>query len=199
MTASYPTAIKSFTTKVDGTSAILAADINGAQDEAVAIETALGVSPFTIDDSVTATASPTSIANYLDMVANRVKAISGGANWYTAPATSIEAFDTGWSWTAPTLLNSWADYGNGYNPAGYYKDSFNIVHLRGMVKSGAVATNIFVLPTGYRPALLTMFLTLATDAYSRIDVYSDGSVYVNYLGGASTYVSLDKIMFPTAS
>ena len=42
MAASYPTSIKSFTTKVDDVDDVMAVDINGLQDEVVAIETALG-------------------------------------------------------------------------------------------------------------------------------------------------------------
>ena len=43
MTASFPTSIKSYTTKVDGVDYPLAAHINSPQEEIVAIETALGV------------------------------------------------------------------------------------------------------------------------------------------------------------
>ena len=44
MAASYPTSIKSFTTKVDDVDDVMAVDINDVQDEIVAIETALGAS-----------------------------------------------------------------------------------------------------------------------------------------------------------
>ncbi len=45
MAASYPTSIKSFTTKVDGVTDILAEHINSPQEEIVAIQTELGVDP----------------------------------------------------------------------------------------------------------------------------------------------------------
>ncbi len=45
--ASYPTSVKSFTTKVDNVDDVMAADINGLQDEVVAVETALGVGKST--------------------------------------------------------------------------------------------------------------------------------------------------------
>lgn len=45
MAASYPTAIKSFTTKVDGVTDILAEHINSPQEEIVAIQTELGTDP----------------------------------------------------------------------------------------------------------------------------------------------------------
>jgi hypothetical protein len=44
MAASYPSSIKSFTTKVDNVDDVMAADVNSIQDEVVAIETALGAS-----------------------------------------------------------------------------------------------------------------------------------------------------------
>lgn len=43
MAASYPTSIKSFTTKQDNIDDVLAEHVNSLQDEVVAIETALGV------------------------------------------------------------------------------------------------------------------------------------------------------------
>jgi hypothetical protein len=41
--SSYPSSIKSFTTKVDNVDDVMAADVNDLQAEVVAIETALGV------------------------------------------------------------------------------------------------------------------------------------------------------------
>jgi hypothetical protein len=45
--ASYPNSLKSFSTKVDNVDDVMAEDINGLQDEVVAIETALGVGKST--------------------------------------------------------------------------------------------------------------------------------------------------------
>ena len=42
MTASYPTTVKSFTTKVDFTDTVLAAHVNSLQEEVVALQTELG-------------------------------------------------------------------------------------------------------------------------------------------------------------
>lgn len=46
-TASYPTSVKSFTTKVDNVDDVEAEHVNSLQDEVVAIETALGVGKAT--------------------------------------------------------------------------------------------------------------------------------------------------------
>lgn len=88
------------------------------------------------------------------------------------------------TWIAPTLLNSWVNYGIGWAPAGYYKDVFGRVHFRGLIENGSTAfpTALFVLPAGYRPPGHVMFnqrisnATQTADAAGRIDVNSDGTV-----------------------
>lgn len=58
-------------------------------------------------------------------------------------------------YAAPTFANSWANLNAAlYSPAGYYKDPYNRVYLRGALTkaSGAVALSVFTLPVGYRPA-----------------------------------------------
>lgn len=56
------------------------------------------------------------------------------------------------TWTAPTLINSWVLDGTaGNTPAGYLKDRFGFVHLRGRIKSGASGAIALVLPAGSRP------------------------------------------------
>lgn len=100
-------------------------------------------------------------------------------------------------WTAPTLLNSWVYYGSPYNPPGYYKDSFGIVHLRGLVKSGTMTNAIFTLPAGYRPANRQMNAAASfvstTDAYGRIDVDNAGNVLP--MAGSNAFISMDNITF----
>ncbi|MCP4710447.1 MAG: hypothetical protein GY869_17630 [Planctomycetes bacterium] len=56
------------------------------------------------------------------------------------------------SWQTPAFQNSWINYGSGYNPAQYFKDSMGIVHLRGLVKNVTLGQTVFTLPAGYRPA-----------------------------------------------
>jgi len=52
--------------------------------EIIGIETELGVNPKSIDDTVVPGASPSSVANYLDMLANILKTFRGAANWYSS-------------------------------------------------------------------------------------------------------------------
>lgn len=61
MAASYPSNVKSFSTKIDFTDVVIAEHVNSLQEEVVAVETALGTSPATSSgwvgtfDSVTTT------------------------------------------------------------------------------------------------------------------------------------------------
>ena len=108
------------------------------------------------------------------------------------------------TWIAPTLLNSWANYGGGYNNAGYMKDALGFVHLRGLIKNGNIAT-IFNLPSGYRPVGQCLFFapcnhTPTPPVSARIDIIpSTGAVnLVSYETlGNNAWVSLDGIMFAT--
>jgi len=104
-------------------------------------------------------------------------------------------------WVAPSLLNSWADYGggSGYCPTGYCKDGTGFVHIRGIVTSGTASNNIFVLPTGYRPAYREVFPSISytspTGVYvaAQVDVLADGSVYPVYV--SNVYTTLSGITF----
>lgn len=103
------------------------------------------------------------------------------------------------TWAAPTLINSWANFGSPHSPAGYLVDALGFVHLRGLIKSGTAGSNAFVLPTGYQPANEVIIAVMANNgaATGYLAVQTDGTVQVNgsWAGGA-TDVSLD-CSFPT--
>lgn len=113
------------------------------------------------------------------------------------------------SWIAPTLQNSWTNYSSISNQAGYYRDQFGIVHLRGLITGGTttVNTTLFTLPSGYRPAYNQLFVTRASNASktaegaARVDVWSNGEVKI-VTGdvasfGTGAWVSLDGLHFST--
>jgi hypothetical protein len=79
-------------THADGASikAVYAAGyFNQLKKAIVATQTELGAAPKTIDDTVSPGASPSSVANYIDMVANILKTITGAANWYSSAVAAI--------------------------------------------------------------------------------------------------------------
>lgn len=96
-------------------------------------------------------------------------------------------------WIAPALLNSWANFGGSFNPAGYYRDASGVVRLRGVVKTGAVGTVIFTLPAGFRPINTELMPVVSNSAFGLVQVGSNGDVTA--AGGSSTWFSLDGITF----
>lgn len=78
-------------------------------------------------------------------------------DWADPPAGGSTEIGPG-EWQTPTLLNGWANAGANYEEAAYRKDSFGIVHFRGIItgETETVGTVLFTLPEGYRPAETTL-------------------------------------------
>ena len=102
------------------------------------------------------------------------------------------------NWHAVTFMDGWQNYSSQYNPAGYFKDSVGMVHLRGLVKGGAVGNKtIFVLPVGYRPQKRELHVVCTNPNVSgRADITTDGRVVP--LAGNAGWLSLDGITFRAA-
>lgn len=94
---------------------------------------------------------------------------------------------------APTLLNSWVNYGGGAAAAGYWKDSMQMVTIKGMVKSGTIGATIFTLPSGYRPIAPVYFVLDSNGAFG--EAYVDASGNVAVVIGSNAYVHLNNISF----
>ena len=100
----------------------------------------------------------------------------------------------GGSWTVPTLVNGWVNYGNGCSPAGYCKDGQGFVHLRGLIANGT-ANTIFTLPPGLRPTYRQLLTTTSKSTLARVDIFADGTVIsIIY---SSEWLSLDGLTFAT--
>jgi hypothetical protein len=66
--------------------------------------------------------------------------------WHMVGAPGEPGFENGWANAPPALPLT-------FEGAGFYKDHEGVVHLKGLIKSGASGGGIiFHLPTGYRPA-----------------------------------------------
>jgi hypothetical protein len=115
------------------------------------------------------------------------------------PWTAVAAYGT--SQPDSVFLNSWANYGGGFMTAGYYKDPFGVVHLRGTVSgtSPGAFLNMYLLPAAYRPSSNLWFASGATNLHCRITVASTGYVFMEAADSATPwdYVSLDGITFDT--
>ncbi len=97
------------------------------------------------------------------------------------------------TFTAPTLLNSWVNFGSSYVDAGYLKDQFGFVRLRGVVKSGTVTAIIFQLPAGYRPSKDIFKAVSSNGAFGLVTIDSAGNVIAS--SGSNSWFSLDEISF----
>lgn len=96
------------------------------------------------------------------------------------------------SYTAPSLLNSWTNLGGSEEVAGYYKDSCGVVRIKGTLAGGTTtaATNLFVLPAGYRPLATQRFAVDSNGSYASIAVAANGAVYI-VTCPSSTSLSID--------
>jgi hypothetical protein len=108
------------------------------------------------------------------------------------------------SFLAPSLLNSWTNYGSGIQTAGYMIDALGFVHLRGSIAPGTTSdgTNLFQLPLGFRPASRLIFQCNAASgsnngSSARVDVYANGNAQIFGYPSGGIIVSLDGIVFPT--
>lgn len=109
----------------------------------------------------------------------------------------VNALDTsGGGYVAPTLLNGWANFGLGYNPAGYMLDGLGFVHLRGLIKLGGMHSPAFQLPPGCRPAFAEYMATIAGNAFASVTTTAAGDVIP--WDGVNTWFSLDGITFKAA-
>lgn len=97
----------------------------------------------------------------------------------------------------PGFQNSWVNFGSGWRNAGFWRDPFGMVYLRGLIKSGTVGSAAFTLPPGFRPAVSETFPTLSNGALGRVSVYTDGTV-VPETPSNNTYVSLSGIFVRTS-
>lgn len=122
----------------------------------------------------------------------------GNGSGTNTKVSASEAERTAWnakltaaskSWTAPTLLNSWINYGGDEDTARYTKDSDGFVHLRGNVKLGAAAALVFTFPAGYRPAKAIRIPISGNAKFGEMTILPNGEVYFN-AGIDGTYVSL---------
>lgn len=93
--------------------------------------------------------------------------------------------------TAPALLNGFADTGGGYAGAGYRKDGRGIVHLRGMIQAGADNT-AFNLPVGYRPSDRISFPIVGVTGATvgKVDIFNSGDVVITRASGTADISSV---------
>lgn len=99
--------------------------------------------------------------------------------WHIVGAAGEPAFQNGWVW-----------YGAGWSVPAFRRVG-EIVYVKGAVKSGTVATNIFQLPSGFRPKENSYYAitasppvtagalngTLLVDSSGQLNAYNGGNTY----------------------
>jgi hypothetical protein len=101
-------------------------------------------------------------------------------------------------WYTPTFTNSWVAFGNaGYQNPQYRRNSMGRVEMRGLMKSGTVNTQAFLLPAGFRPVNGEIFITGASGGVADLRVFASGEVRVSgyFAGGTNGSVSLGGVTF----
>lgn len=104
------------------------------------------------------------------------------------------------TWQAPTLLNSWVDYGGTFAPSGYRKLPSGEVLLRGLIKNGTgtAGTVLCTLPVGYRPSYQLIFNCISSgNVVARVDVNTNGDVTIQYIS-STAWLSLNGMIFMSA-
>lgn len=102
----------------------------------------------------------------------------------------------GETWTALSFNTGWGNLSGAYN-ALKYKKAGDLVMVRGLVvrSSGSSAT-IATLPSGYRPATEHIFVVASASVYGEVRITTGGAINLQ-IGAATTWVSLDNIVFST--
>lgn len=109
----------------------------------------------------------------------------------------INIGDTG----APAWQGGCSNYGYGFDPTGFWKDSGGVVYLRGLVAGANTGDVIFTLPLGFRPdaSYTHIFMTINNDSIGRVDVQANGYVLCANLVGGAGWISLNGISFRAES
>lgn len=144
-----------------------------------------------VEGSTVATKNVLALDSYAPVKGDKVLIVSigdTGANLIILGSISGKR-----EWITPAYQNSWTRYEASWNQAGYYRDSAGVVHLKGMVKDGAMNQAIFTLPEGFRPANRMLIGTHSSPGVGRVDVGSDGRVIP--VIGNNSWFTLDGISF----
>lgn len=92
-------------------------------------------------------------------------------------------------WIAPTLINGFASFGSTWELPGYRKQGREVV-LRGLVKGGATASTVLVLPAAYAPPAGVHLATIADNQAATLQVHADGSVRLSAAVSYASHLSI---------
>jgi hypothetical protein len=112
----------------------------------------------------------------------------------------VEAFHLVGNVGEPAFQNGAINFGAPFSTAGFFKDPFGVVHLKGVIVIPGSTGIVFTLPVGYRPATELFAFVTTTDnggayraGHLRINTGGD----VDIIDGDPTLTSFDGITFST--
>ena len=143
---------------------------------------------------VAAGASDRYVVQGNNLTGNAVGAVSDGGTGANKKVSGNIGYDP--PILAPSLVNSWANFGGAYATAGYWKDAEGVVHLSGLLKDGAVGSAMFTLPAGYRPAAREVFAVFSNGALGLCDIDTNGQVIT--VSGSNLSFSISGVAFKAA-
>lgn len=191
--------------------------ITAGTDAAATSELALGVGQVTLDGDLMATQDyvdnallsvdasgvtkeyvdqgDAANANKITSLTARVATLEQGTGsgssqqLYPGAFTNVSAFGSGWSNSAGLGAQPQA-------PAGYRKFGTDI-ELRGTVGGTGASPIIFILPSGFRPAVQVTIPVSGTEAYANVKINPNGQVLFSAPNSNATMVSLHGVRFST--
>lgn len=98
----------------------------------------------------------------------------------------------------PNLENGWSNFYESYEPLTIYKNQFGEVKFQGLIK-GDFSKKIFTLEEELRPKERLIFTVCGNDAFKRLDILSNGNVFLSNSGiegiNGSGWLSLSGISY----
>jgi hypothetical protein len=103
-------------------------------------------------------------------------------------------------WRGLSLSNNWVNYGELFETAGALKDGNNVVHLKGLIKSGIVTdgTLLTQLDVGFRPNKKLFLNALCTNdevTFTNCLVTVDTNGVLSLTKAKNAWLSLDGLSF----
>lgn len=137
----------------------------------------------------------------VDVEANGTIIVNIGNSSWTSLETIRFAAAGEYTFTTPTLLNGYAQYGGIWAPVQYTRDSQNRVHTQGLATLGTATngTRIFDMPaTNYPPQYMHMSTYSNGYGYVGADYRSTASTIVAK-PGANSYIAINTMYYPTGT
>lgn len=91
----------------------------------------------------------------------------------------------------PAFQGTWVNFDVAtYRGLRFWKDPMGMVHVEGVVKSGAMPSTIIILPAGYRPGAPLAFAAHTNSGHGQVDVAATGNVVAQSGGNTLFAISI---------